>query len=385
MLENHPIFPERANISLAHVTSPTAITLRVWERGAGLTQGLRQRGLRCGRVRGAPKLHRPHGDRDAAWRAARHRVARRRSHPDDRPGRAGARGRARAGGDGLIHKRAASSERSTLDTPRRAGSARRARRHAGLPAQRLRVGGDAGACGRGRARRYGDRQHLRGHGRGRAPGRPDHPQAQARQSRRPASSSPAAPRRSSRERFADMPEVDGVIGNAEKMRAETYRGLGLADSAARGRQRHHVGARDRARLHRRLRQQGARLRRGAERLRPPLHLLHHPVRPRAVALGAGGRGRGPGAQAGGGRLRRDRAHRRRHHRLRDRPAGRHDLGQAGAAHPAPGAGARAPAGFRRSIRSRPTRISWPRSPRSRGSCRTCISRCRPATTWCSSA
>ena len=38
MLENHPIFPERANISLAHVTSPDAITLRVWERGAGLTK-----------------------------------------------------------------------------------------------------------------------------------------------------------------------------------------------------------------------------------------------------------------------------------------------------------------------------------------------------------
>jgi diaminopimelate epimerase len=38
MLENHPIFPQRANISLAHVTSPAAITLRVWERGAGLTK-----------------------------------------------------------------------------------------------------------------------------------------------------------------------------------------------------------------------------------------------------------------------------------------------------------------------------------------------------------
>ncbi len=37
MLENHPIFPERANISLAHVTSPETITLRTWERGAGLT------------------------------------------------------------------------------------------------------------------------------------------------------------------------------------------------------------------------------------------------------------------------------------------------------------------------------------------------------------
>ncbi len=38
MLEHHPIFPERANISLAHVTSPEDITLKVWERGVGLTR-----------------------------------------------------------------------------------------------------------------------------------------------------------------------------------------------------------------------------------------------------------------------------------------------------------------------------------------------------------
>ena len=31
------------------------------------------------------------------------------------------------------------------------------------------------------------------------------------------------------ERFADMAEVDHVIGNAEKMKAETFLGLGLAD------------------------------------------------------------------------------------------------------------------------------------------------------------
>ncbi|MEQ1716650.1 MAG: diaminopimelate epimerase [Hyphomicrobium sp.] len=37
MLENHPIFPERANISLAHVTARNAVTVRTWERGAGLT------------------------------------------------------------------------------------------------------------------------------------------------------------------------------------------------------------------------------------------------------------------------------------------------------------------------------------------------------------
>ena len=37
MLENHPLFPERANISLAQVRGRDAIKLRVWERGAGLT------------------------------------------------------------------------------------------------------------------------------------------------------------------------------------------------------------------------------------------------------------------------------------------------------------------------------------------------------------
>lgn len=38
MLENHPVFPERANISIAQVTSTASIALRTWERGAGLTQ-----------------------------------------------------------------------------------------------------------------------------------------------------------------------------------------------------------------------------------------------------------------------------------------------------------------------------------------------------------
>jgi len=38
MLEGHPLFPERANISLAEVRAPDHILLRVWERGAGLTQ-----------------------------------------------------------------------------------------------------------------------------------------------------------------------------------------------------------------------------------------------------------------------------------------------------------------------------------------------------------
>ncbi|HVW56262.1 MAG TPA: diaminopimelate epimerase [Rhizobiaceae bacterium] len=38
LLENHPIFPERANISIAQVAARDAIVLRTWERGAGLTR-----------------------------------------------------------------------------------------------------------------------------------------------------------------------------------------------------------------------------------------------------------------------------------------------------------------------------------------------------------
>jgi len=38
LLERHPIFPERANISLARVVSRERIIVRTWERGAGLTR-----------------------------------------------------------------------------------------------------------------------------------------------------------------------------------------------------------------------------------------------------------------------------------------------------------------------------------------------------------
>lgn len=37
LLENHPIFPERANITIANVQSAEHIIIRTWERGAGLT------------------------------------------------------------------------------------------------------------------------------------------------------------------------------------------------------------------------------------------------------------------------------------------------------------------------------------------------------------
>jgi diaminopimelate epimerase len=38
LLENHPIFPERANITLADVESRQRVVIRTWKRGAGLTK-----------------------------------------------------------------------------------------------------------------------------------------------------------------------------------------------------------------------------------------------------------------------------------------------------------------------------------------------------------
>ena len=38
MIENHPMFPERANVSVAEVRGRHYIRLRVWERGAGVTK-----------------------------------------------------------------------------------------------------------------------------------------------------------------------------------------------------------------------------------------------------------------------------------------------------------------------------------------------------------
>ena len=81
------------------------------------------------------------------------------------------------------------------------------------------------------ARRRRHRQHLRRHRRGRAPGAPGDPPRRAATTRRAriivtgcaAQTEPAA--------FAAMPEVDRVLGNAEKLRAASL-GRGLATSRA---------------------------------------------------------------------------------------------------------------------------------------------------------
>jgi diaminopimelate epimerase len=37
LIENHPLFPDRVNVSFVRVDGPDAVTARVWERGAGAT------------------------------------------------------------------------------------------------------------------------------------------------------------------------------------------------------------------------------------------------------------------------------------------------------------------------------------------------------------
>jgi diaminopimelate epimerase len=75
LLENHPIFPERANITLAHIVDRDHITIRTWERGAGLTRACGS--AACATAVAAARLKRanrtviitlPGGDLSIEWR-----------------------------------------------------------------------------------------------------------------------------------------------------------------------------------------------------------------------------------------------------------------------------------------------------------------------------
>jgi diaminopimelate epimerase len=77
LLENHPLFPERANITLAATPSRERIIIRTWERGAGLTKACGS--AACAAAVAAARLRRterkvtvtlPGGDLAIAWRTA---------------------------------------------------------------------------------------------------------------------------------------------------------------------------------------------------------------------------------------------------------------------------------------------------------------------------
>jgi diaminopimelate epimerase len=77
LLENHPMFPERANITLAATQSREHVIIRTWERGAGLTKACGS--AACAAAVAAARLKRtdrkvtvtlPGGDLAIEWRAA---------------------------------------------------------------------------------------------------------------------------------------------------------------------------------------------------------------------------------------------------------------------------------------------------------------------------
>jgi diaminopimelate epimerase len=75
LLENHPLFPERANISLAAVASREHILVRTWERGAGLTRACGSAACAAavcaactGRTGRKVRVTLPGGDLEIEWR-----------------------------------------------------------------------------------------------------------------------------------------------------------------------------------------------------------------------------------------------------------------------------------------------------------------------------
>jgi diaminopimelate epimerase len=79
LLENHPIFPERANISLAHVTSSSTMSVKTWERGVGITQACGTAAcaatvaaVRKGLTERRVTVTLPGGPLDIEWRADGH-------------------------------------------------------------------------------------------------------------------------------------------------------------------------------------------------------------------------------------------------------------------------------------------------------------------------
>jgi diaminopimelate epimerase len=74
VIETDPLFPERINVNVASVTGPSAITLRVWERGAGLTRACGTGacatavvGIRARRVTAPVTVTLPGGDLVIDW------------------------------------------------------------------------------------------------------------------------------------------------------------------------------------------------------------------------------------------------------------------------------------------------------------------------------
>ncbi|HLK82574.1 MAG TPA: diaminopimelate epimerase [Xanthobacteraceae bacterium] len=76
LLESHPVFPDRANISLARVVTREHLMVRTWERGAGLTRACGSAACaalvcasRTGRAERKAIVKLPGGDLAVEWRS----------------------------------------------------------------------------------------------------------------------------------------------------------------------------------------------------------------------------------------------------------------------------------------------------------------------------
>ncbi len=246
------MFPERANIGFAQVLAPDRIRLRVWERGAGLT-------LACGS-----------GACAALVNAARRGLTGRRATIIVDGGELSIEWR--EDGHVLMTGPVATAFNGRIDL-------------GGLSAVTVDI--LTFGC---RLNAY-ESEVMRGHA--------------ARAATTPSSSTPARspPRPSGRRArrsaapHRERPEARIVVtGCAAQIAPERLGGDARASPACwattrscgrrAGRRRrlggvrHHAGARDRGASGDRVRRPRPRLRAGAAGLRPPLHLLHHPVRPR---------------------------------------------------------------------------------------------------------
>ena len=77
LVEHHPMFPARTNVSFAEVLGPTDVRLRVWERSAGATLACGSAacatavaGVRRGLVERRVRVALPGGDLEIEWRAS---------------------------------------------------------------------------------------------------------------------------------------------------------------------------------------------------------------------------------------------------------------------------------------------------------------------------
>ena len=235
------------------------------------------------------------------------------------------------------------------------------RRHLRLPAEHLRIGGDAARGGRRRPRRRRRRQHLRGDRRSGAPGAPGDPPPPARA---PDARIVVTGCAAQTEPRASPPCPRSTASSAT--RKSSTRAFLARQPAQDRRRRHHGGATRRAPqlidgIEGRARA-FVQVQNGCDHRCTFCIIPYGRGNSRSVAAGRRGRAGAPPRRE---RLPRSRAHRRRHHQLRRRPAGA----------PARRAGQRDPArrcrssrgcGCPRSIRSRPTAICSTRSPTSRG-------------------